>query len=170
MERIYIPHLIDRPNKTLEIIADLSFADLETLTPIRGKITVTHKGNYLDVAAKADTIVTIACYRCLQQYNHRIALSVRESIWLDPNAGMPYDGPLEREMDEDLMESLSPNGHFDPENWLYEQVCLAVPQRQLCDRDCEGITPPTNPEPIELKTERDRRWSALADLQQQLNS
>jgi uncharacterized protein len=168
MEPTYIPHLANRQDRTLEIIVDCTFPDLETLTPVRGKIRVEHKGNYLDVSAKAETIVTISCYRCLQQYNHRINLTTQESIWLDPDAGLPYDGPLEREMDEDMMESLPPDGHFKADEWLYEQICLSIPQRQLCDRDCQGIAHQANPEPIAPQVASDLRWGALGNLKQQL--
>ena len=50
------------------------------------------------------------------------------------------DLPLEQEvLSEELTESLHPEGHFDPEKWLYEQLCLALPHRKLCRQDCGGI-------------------------------
>jgi uncharacterized protein len=53
-------------------------------------------------------------------------------IWLQ--ALNPAAEPLEQEVaSEDLVESLSPQGHFDPATWMYEQLCLALPQRQVCD-------------------------------------
>jgi uncharacterized protein len=169
MELLYIPHLLPRLDKTLEIIVDEVVPEFETLTPVRGKVIVTHRGSYLDVSAQTETIITLTCYRCLQQYNHRLLLSASEIIWLDPDATAAYDGPLEKETEvEDLVESLPPDGHFDPNVWLYEQLCLSIPARELCDRNCAGITPipaPAMPEP-DLKL--DRRWGALEMLKPQL--
>jgi uncharacterized protein len=66
------------------------------------------------------------------------------------------------------METLPPNGYFDPTAWIYEQICLALPQRQICDASCPGIevadTDSTNPAGMRV----DHRWAALAQLQQQL--
>jgi uncharacterized protein len=170
MEPIYIPQVANRRDKTLEIVIDRFVEDLATLTPVRGKITVRHQGNYLDVGAEVETIVTLTCDRCLQQYNHKLNLQTNEIIWLDPAAAEPYRGPLEQETAvEDLVESLPPDGHFQPDTWLYEQLCLAIPQRQICDRACEGIAtqePLVNAEP---EITLDRRWGALEILKNQLN-
>lgn len=170
MEPLYLPHLTTRRDKTLEIIVDQAIPEFETLTTVRGKVTVKHGGTYLDVSAETETIITLTCYRCLQQYNHRLILDATEIIWLDPDAAEPYNGPLEKETEiEELVESLPPDGHFQPDVWLYEQLCLAVPQRQLCDRECPGIAPElVKREPDEPVAKLDSRWGILADLKHQL--
>ncbi len=170
MEPIYIPHLIARSAKTLEIVVDQLIPEFETLTPVRGKIVVRHGGTFLDVSAQTDTIVTLTCDRCLRQYNHKLPLKTSEIIWLDAAAGEPYDGPVEVHSEvEELVESLPPDGHFQPETWLYEQLHLSLPHRQLCDRDCVGIRPiespgATHPEEVSI----DSRWGILETLKNQL--
>lgn len=169
MEPIYIPQLANRRDKTLEIVVDGFVDELETLTPVRGKMTVKHQGNYLDVGVAVDTIITLTCDRCLQQYNHKLNLTTSEIIWLDPAAAEPYQGPLEHEtVVEDLVESLPPDGHFQPDIWLYEQLCLAIPQKQVCDRDCTGIQAQAQTPAAEPKATLDRRWGALEILKNQL--
>lgn len=157
MEVIYIPQLTKAPQKTEVVEVDEFFSDLDTLTPVRGQVRVQHCGNYLDVSAVAETIVTLTCHRCLQQYNHRLKAETSEMIWLDPEAGM--EGTIEQEVAfEDLVETLPPSGYFDPGEWLYQQLCLAMPQRQLCDNLCQGI------QPIQSQTSEqaaDRRWASL---------
>ncbi|MBE9110459.1 DUF177 domain-containing protein [Nodosilinea sp. LEGE 07298] len=163
MDNVYIPHLLQRLEKTLTVDLDTHLADLETLTPVRGELTVIHQGTYLEVKARANTIVTLSCDRCLKTYNHRVAIAPQELIWLEHEPD-PATLPLEREVAvDDLVETLPPNGHFYPETWLYEQICLALPQPQICDEDCPGIDvgKPAQAKPV------DHRWSALAQLQQQ---
>ena len=75
-------------------------------------------------------------------------------------AGVEVEVPL-----EDLVESVSPSGSFDPQQWLYEQVCLSIPQRQLCDKDCSGL----DPDIIADSNPVDSRWAALASLKKQLS-
>lgn len=171
MEALYIPQLANRQDRTLEIVVDGSILDFATLTPVRGKIIVKHGGTFLDVSAQVETIVTLSCDRCLRQYNHRLVLNTTEIIWLDTAAGETYDGPLEVRTDlDELVESLPPDGHFQPDEWLYEQLCLAIPQRQLCDRDCAGITPVESPvpEPSDQTLSLDSRWGILEVLKNQL--
>lgn len=166
MEAIYIPQLTKAPNQTEILQIEEFLPELETLTPVRGKMRVTHQGNYLEVSAQAEAIATLTCHRCLQQYNHRVAIKTSELIWLDEAASQTEEHAVEREVPlEDLVESLSPQGYFDPSEWLYQQMCLAIPLRQLCDANCEGIqlSESNNPEPL-----IDRRWAALEALKRQL--
>lgn len=165
MEAIYIPHLLKAPKQTQVVEVEEFLPSLETLTPVRGHVRVTHKGTYLEVDGKAEAIATLTCHRCLQQYNRRLVVNTSELIWLDPGANQPYTGPSEQEIDlHDLVETLAPDGNFDPGEWLYEQMCLAIPQRQLCDRKCKGIqiSQTSNSE-----TTLDQRWAALEVLKGQ---
>ncbi len=165
MEAIYIPQLLNANQQTEEVPIHGQFPDLQTLMPIRGTVTVAHGGTYLTVRAKADTIVTLSCDRCLQQYNQRLSLDTEELIWLNPNADQPDEGPLEREVSlQDLSESLSPNGYFYPLEWLYEQLCLALPYRQVCSEGCEGVAP----EDLSRGSQVDGRWASLQALKEQL--
>jgi uncharacterized protein len=165
MEAIHIPSLLKLPDHTDVIEVNDNIAELETLTPVRGKLQVSHKGNYLDVCAQAETIITLTCDRCLKQYNHRLKLQASELVWLDESANQPDDGPLERETAlEDLIETLPPQGYFQPEVWLYEQLCLAIPPRKLCDSQCPGI----QIEEHKISSPTDHRWNALEALKKQL--
>jgi uncharacterized protein len=128
MEPLFIPQLANRKDRTLEIIVDEPIREFETLTPVRGKIIVKHGGTFLEVLAQTETIITLKCDRCLQQYNHRLVLDTTEIIWLEAESEEPPRHGVEVKSElEDLVESLPPDGHFQPDVWLYEQLCLAVP-------------------------------------------
>lgn len=162
MEAIYIPQLTRAPEQTETIQVQDYLLDLETLTPVQGVMKVIHRGNYLEVSAQAEAIMTLTCDRCLQQYNQRIAVDTSELIWLQETPD-DFGDELEREVAlEDLVESLNPQGYFKPDEWLYEQFCLAIPQRQLCDLDCRGIAVGENQPPTSAGV--DRRWASLETL------
>ncbi len=167
MDAIYIPQLTKAPERTEEIQVKEFLPGLNTLTPVRGRIRVQHHGNYLEVSGQAETIITCTCNRCLQSYNHRLVLNTSEIIWLDEAGEQEEAVPLEREIAvEDLVETLSPYGYFEPGEWLYEHLCLEIPQRQLCDRNCPGIQPSTNNSDKLV----DNRWSSLEALKKQFPS
>jgi uncharacterized protein len=171
MDAIYIPQLTGASERTEEVQINEFLPGLETLTPVRGSVRVQHHGNYLEVSGQAETIITCTCSRCLQQYNRRLGLDTKEIIWLEETANLLKDLPLEREVTmEDLLETLPPDGYFHPSEWLYEQMCLAVPQKQLCDRNCPGITPASTTVDISDTSETpvDNRWASLEALKKQL--
>ncbi len=166
METIYIPNLLKARERRQAIPIDDFIAGLETLTPVRGEMRVRHGGTFLEITVQAETILTLICDRCLQQYNQRLCLDTSELIWLDKNADMPQNFPQEREIaTEDLSETLPPDGHFAPDTWLYEQLSLAMPLRKLCGKSCQQPTVniPEN-EPL-----IDSRWAALEALKKQLS-
>lgn len=166
MEAIYIPHLLKAPKRSAEIIVNDEISELDTLTPVKGKIHVRHGGNFLEVGSQAETIVTLTCDRCLQHYNHRLAIDTSELIWLESELENTADLPNEREVSiEDLSETLPPNGHFDPEKWLFEQLSLSLPLRKVCGSNCPGAAKTSSKDENTI----DHRWSSLAALKEQLN-
>lgn len=169
MEEIYIPQLTKAPQKTEVLQVQENLPELETLTPVRGQMRVTHKGNYLEVSAQVETIITLTCYRCLQQFNHRLVVKPSELIWLE-NTSEEVDAiPLEREVAlSELLETLPPDGYFNPTDWLYQQMSLAIPQRQVCDADCAGIQVESNVNQLQDIT--DKRWATLETLKNQMQN
>ncbi len=169
METIYIPHLLTKTERKEVIDFEEIIPDLETLTPVRGRLQVTHQGNYLEVKAKAETIVTLSCHRCLKQYNHRLKLQSSEIIWLEEKVSQPDSSSGEFEVDlENLVENLSPVGYFSPSDWVYEQMCLELPHKQLCDAECPGIDLNEVEETEISEAPSDSRWASLAALKRQL--
>ncbi len=167
MELISIPSLLKKTDRTESIQFEEFISDLETLTPVRGYLQVTHHGNYLEVKGKSETIITLTCDRCLKQYNYKLAIAPKELIWLNEVTTEKELFHIEAENSvEHLVETLPPNGDFNPREWIYEQICLAVPPRKLCDKNCQGI------KLSDMNTSSsisDSRWSALEALKRQLN-
>ncbi len=167
MDAIHIPNLASHPEQGISLDFNQLFADFPSLTPVQGTVTVSHRGNYLEAATQAQTIVTLCCDRCLQNYNHRLACDASEMIWLQDSELQLDQLPLSEEFAmDDVVEQLPENGNFDVQTWVYEQLCLALPQRKLCDPDCAGIELPETP-PEDLL---DRRWAVLKTLQSQLDA
>jgi uncharacterized protein len=169
MDAIYIPQLARAPEQTETIEVQEYLPDLETLTPVQGQIRVTHQGTYLEVSARAEAIMTLTCDRCLQQYNQRITIEATELIWLQEPVEEPTEEGIEREVAlDDLIETLPPQGYFQPAQWLYEQLCLEIPHRKICDANCPGIQIQNNPPAA--KPTLDRRWASLESFKENLSN
>jgi len=167
MDTIYLPQLAKAPEQTESIQVNQSIAGFQTLTPVQGYLEVRHRGKYLEVKASVETITTLMCDRCLQNYNHRLTVDASELIWLDETPSPEEDVLDEDLIVDDLVETISSTGSFDPETWLYEYLCLSLPQQKLCDQECSGIQVEGRNESTQF-TPIDSRWRALAALKGQL--
>jgi len=155
---------------------DQHLSELKSLTPVRGSLSAVHRGNVLELAGEATTIVTLCCDRCLQQFNHSLSFSSHELLWLGEQArssGIKAEAllgaggstgeagsMLDLEAD-DLCESIDPNGSFEPEHWLFEQLSLRLPLVSRCGAECPG--------PATWSSEEgsvDSRWAALRKLKE----
>jgi uncharacterized protein len=164
---VQIPRLTKLPEGRETVEFKEIFADLQTLTPVNAHVHVTHKGNYLEVIGKADGIVTLTCDRCLAQYNHRLVVDTTEFVWFEDGGGLTEikELPIDQDLDlESMVETVDENGDFDVSNWVYEQLSLEMPYKQLCAPDCGGIQ--INAE--NKQPEGDRRWAGLNALKNQL--
>ena len=154
---IPLSDLTQAPNRSRELGFRQDIANFDALTPVEGVVRVSHRGNFVEVFGELSTIVTLECYRCLQSYNHRIQTEIEEILWLDkpqPQPGVEIELGM-----EDLVETLDPDGTFDVEDWVYQQLCLSLPQRQVCSADCGGLEV-SIPEDQPI----DSRWNALKQL------
>lgn len=169
MKPIYIPQLLLVPERTQTVCFESFLDGLETLMPVQAHMSVRHGTTFLEVKGKAQTIVTLTCDRCLQQYNHRLSVDTQEIIWLEECLDSDDDGASEHDISsDDLVESLPPQGYFEPGTWIYEQVCLELPQRQICDPNCQGLIVGDQEARTQTTDTMDHRWSVLAALKQQL--
>jgi uncharacterized protein len=171
IEPIHIPQLTRAPGQAEVVLFQDWFSDLASLTPVQGQVKVVHHGNFLQVEGSAETIVTLVCDRCLKQYNHRLTAEASELIWLEAiSEADALKGAVTEELEtSDLAETLSPEGYFQPDDWLYQQLCLALSARQLCEIECPGIVVVEATVSGNAAT-TDYRWARLADLKQQLEN
>ena len=142
--------------------------DLPSLTPVRGTIQAEHLGNVLAVHGSLQTIVTLICDRCLNQFNQALISTTEELIWLgeEQNNHEQLEASAGFEQMSGLLERLDPQGPFDPQQWAFEHLNLQLPAVNRCSGDCPG--PPglsTSGSEDGLDSGSDPRWDVLKQLQ-----
>ncbi len=160
---IRLDELKRAPKATKTLSFSQFFNGFDSLIPVEGQVALTHQKTFLDVSGIANTIVTLTCHRCLQQFNHRLTIQFQELLVIE---ALPTDIPPELELDpEDLAERITPNGVFDVEDWVYQNLYLHLPNQLPCQEDCPGMGIQGDAKPI-----HDPRWSTLLTLRNQLDS
>lgn len=163
-----LKNLATSPTRRIELTIDQLIPEFESLTAVKGELSVQHRGDFLEVEGHAHTIVTLECDRCLARYNHRLATHFEEVLWLDHDLTV---SPPEREIAlEDLEEHVSADGQLDLLDLVYQHLSLALPLRRLCTEDCPGLQPEQeNAEQYpSLCGATDYRWAALAEFRKDL--
>jgi uncharacterized protein len=130
---------------------------LQTSEPVQGHLHVWIEGPLLVVEGEARATVSLCCDRCLQIYDQPLQVASQERIGL---GGTPED--LEAALDFDaggVVEQLDPQGSFDPERWIFEQLSLQLPLVNRCGPGCPGPASWGGGE-----APGDPRWAALKQL------
>jgi uncharacterized protein len=159
---IYLPHLASRKPPILTVDIEENFPSLSSLTPVRGQVTVSHRGSFLEIKGYAQTITSLTCHRCLGQYNHRLEADIDEIIWLKE-----VRKAVEDEL-EDLDEHLPEDGTLEVHDLVYQHLSLNLPFQNICAPNCVGILP-TQSDALPLSdppNRLDQRWEALKKLKQ----
>ncbi|MBC8123332.1 MAG: DUF177 domain-containing protein [Gemmatimonadaceae bacterium] len=150
---------------THQVVLEINEAvpDLNCLTPVQGEVIVHHQGDFVEVAGCVHTIVTLQCHRCLQSFNYRLETNFDEVLWLVDSTEDKV--PQEREVVLTALDEHIPHdSQLDVLDLLYQLLCLELPSQNLCSVDCPGVSPPP-----EIQALSDQRWSALAQLKQELS-
>jgi uncharacterized protein len=154
-------------------------AELADAEPVLGWIRLRHDGSTLEVEGEASTTLHCRCDRCLSAFQLPLRARAHERLALDPGGSQAGDGgspealvlsgwlavdgslDLRTSLAEEPEERLDPQGVFDPEHWLFEQLSLQLPLVYRCGPDCPG--PDRWSSASDLP---DGRWQALRQLRQ----
>ena len=146
---------------------------LDSLTPVRGHLTARHHSGVLEVDGEVETIVTLRCDRCLNHFNQALRAEAHELLELAgasadhtaasglPHPSRPLDPTELTPAGDDLDDRLDPEGVFDPERWLFEQLSLRLPLVNRCGADCPGPATWSSD-----GSDGDPRWAALRYLKE----
>ncbi len=161
---IYLPHLASRNPPVLIVDIEENLPSLSSLTPVRGQVTVSHRGSFLEIKGHAQTITSLTCHRCLGQYNHRLEADIDEIVWLKE-----VRKTIEEEL-EDLDEHLPEDGTLEVHDLVYQHLSLNLPFQNICAPNCVGILPsqPEAPAASDPSNRLDQRWEALEKLKKKL--
>lgn len=118
--------------------------DIEFVSPIKGKITITNSGRLLLARGDFDTAIEMECARCLADVRQQVHGEIEEQYTIvDVDAAGGKDVVPAIIPDE---ENEVPDGLFDGVvmnvNVLIRQsAILGAPWSVLCKEDCAGLCP-----------------------------
>ena len=165
-----IPGLQSIPIKELTAPKSWKFEgyldELPSLTPVRGKIMAERHGGIIKLKGYIQTIINLACDKCLMNFNQLLKFNSDEIIWIREQR------PSQAEIQfDEFAEHLSPLSNFDPEKWVFEQLSLQIPLLKICSPECKapfgckakGRFSSNSPQ-HEVPEILDSCWSALSKL------
>jgi DUF177 domain-containing protein len=86
----------------------------------------------VEITGSIDGVVTLSCYRCLEEFEFPLSLKVREhALWLSEEDF--------QEQDESGLDYLVTEGILDLEPVIRDLICLAFPAKRVCDDSCKGL-------------------------------
>ncbi len=119
-----------------DLMSMVEAGECEFLSPLRLSITVAREYDHIRASGKVETVVKVACARCLTEYNADIDSSF--TIFYTKAAGMTLDEEVEL-AEEDLISKSYEGDEIDFAPEVAEQVIMEIPLKPLCREDCRGL-------------------------------
>ncbi len=86
----------------------------------------------VEITGSINGVITLACYRCLEDFEFPLSLRVREhALWLSEEEF--------EEQDESGLDYMVTDGILDLEPVVRDSICLAFPVKRVCDESCKGL-------------------------------
>lgn len=86
----------------------------------------------VEITGRIRGVITLSCYRCLEDFEFPLSLRVREhALWLSEEEF--------EEQDESGLDYMVTDGILDLEPVVRDSICLAFPVKRVCDESCRGL-------------------------------
>lgn len=129
LRRVFLPELAKlRHGKCRHLHCRPS--GLDTTAPVRETLKVRHGRTVPIAEGVMGTWIHLQCDRCLRSSTHHLHRTSQEVLWLLQPSPAHHHNPSPQ--GGSSLEVTDAHGPFDPEQWLYGQLCLALPRRTIC--------------------------------------
>ncbi len=136
--------------------------DVEYVSPVVGRITVTNTGTLLLVRGPIDTTISLECSRCLEPVRARIQTDLEEEFDLKVMDNAAHHDKSVQVVEEEIGRAF--DGPVLQLDVLVRQAALlAAPLQPLCREECPGIPLPASQTEEEDKVQNSP-FRALAQL------
>lgn len=108
-------------------------------SPVKARVHLQRWGVAVKVSGEVETELSLVCDRCLERFPFPVA--ERISVLLEPLATLSRFKEEVRLTKDDLDVIFFDGETVEVDEIVREQILLAVPMRQLCQKGCRGLCP-----------------------------
>jgi len=134
---VNIEELESSTEKELEYKIEEIIPELENNTPVKANLTVTSKGDTIFINGTVETTLQLECDRCLKVFDYNLKLDIDETFLKGHLIG---ENTREFEIKNgNFIEDLGGSIEIDLNDLIYQSIIINVPNKKLCDINCEGL-------------------------------
>ncbi len=129
--------------------------------PIYLDVSVDKVGRTISINVNVDTLCRMACDRCLEPFDYLLKENVKIML--------STDSQFQDEEDDNIGYISESENEVDLTDPIHETLLLALPQKRLCQENCQGLCPQCgknlNQESCQCQEQKiDPRWEKLRNL------
>lgn len=155
--------LAQQPGGVLPFALQVDLSDVEWNgarpfdQPVRVEGQVCNRAGALELKARLDTVLSLACDRCAKPFRRAKTVECSTLLAFELANG-----------ESDSIVLLNQDGELELDDFMREVFLLEMDTKNLCGPNCKGLCPgcgaDLNVEPCRCKKEIDPRWAKLARL------
>jgi uncharacterized protein len=139
--RLNVAQLLKEPigsSRTYDVDGEPNGGSEEDIRSLRGQVALMRTDKGILLTATLDAEIVLACARCLNQFEYRMTLNIKEEYFatVDINSGLRL--PPSDEPDAFTIDALH---NIDLNEAVRQYFLMALPLKPLCRENCTGLCP-----------------------------
>ena len=137
--QINVSQLLKEPigsERDYQVSGTVYITDNSNSSAVQVNVKLTRTNRSILVKGKINTIIKIACARCLEMFSYPLALNIEEEYF--PTSDIS-SGDLLPPPDEPGLFTIDEHQVIDLTEAVRQYALMAIPMKPLCRQDCSGL-------------------------------
>lgn len=135
--KVNVEEIKQTPDNQLEINFSDYIGDINPEEKVQAKLTASVCDFDVNIKGNIKAELLLQCDRCLENFIHNVDLNINEDFM---NEKLADTYQKEQELSKnDFVEILDENNEIDIKDLVYQSILLDIPNKRLCNEECQGI-------------------------------
>lgn len=134
--KIKISDIENKEGKTEHINFSEVYEEFNKTVPVKADLTIKITGNVIKIYAKIKALLNLTCDICLKEFTKEFNFETEE-YYIKNSLNDSYTKEFEI-TEDNFTEDLNGQDEIDISNFVYQCVILHIPNKLVCDINCNG--------------------------------
>ncbi len=134
--KIRISELENTEKKLQKLNFSEIYEEFNVSVPVKANLEIKSAGNIIEISGEIEAVLNLTCDLCLKEFTKELKFEVKE-YYIKNTLNDKYCNEFEI-TEDNFAEDLNGEDEIDITNFVYQCVILHIPNKLVCDINCNG--------------------------------